>query len=300
MSAAKAKVAAKEPRGAIRDQGYQPYTGSYTPEGGRWKLIFGRMLKMTARQPWVLVMLILCIFPGLVGGVITYIQAKMYAAGAAPSPEPNVFYLFTKWYGTLIIGFLTALFAGGGAIADDARAGAFPFYFARPVTREQYLVGKLVPPILLVFCVTVGPAMLLAIARAALAKDGDDAMIALLLPFKTIGLGVVEALALGVPVVALSSTSRGRAYVQGAFAALFLLPWILGSVFTGVTRSPWPNILSIRAHLLNVGHFIFAVPLEENERALPVWVSAAVLTALVVGSLVLLRKRLESMEVVGS
>jgi ABC-2 type transport system permease protein len=295
-----AKVAGKAPRGAIRDQGYQPYTGSYTPEGGRWRLIFGRMLKMTARQPWVLVMLILSIFPGLVGGVITWVQAKMYAAGVGASPDPNVFYLFTKWYGTLIIGFLTALFAGGGAIADDARVGAFPFYFARPVTREQYLVGKLMPPIVLVFCVTVGPAMLLAIARVALAKDTADAFVALLSPLRTIALGLIEALALGVPVVALSSTSRGRGYVQGAFAALFLLPWILGAVFVNVTRSPWPDILSIRAHLLNVGRFVFAIPLDEAERALPVWVSAAVLTALVVGSLALLRKRLESMEVVGS
>jgi len=36
-------------------------------------------------------------------------------------------------------------------LPDDVRGGAFQFYFARPVTREQYLVGKLLPPVLLVF-----------------------------------------------------------------------------------------------------------------------------------------------------
>jgi ABC-2 type transport system permease protein len=296
-----AQEAVRSPRGAIRDQGYQRYQGVYTSESGRWALIAGRMLKMSARQPWVVVMLILCIFPALVGAVLMYIQAKMYAAGMLPvPPDPYVFHLFTKPYGTLLIAFLTALFAGGGAVADDVRLGAFPFYFARPVTREQYLVGKVLPPVVLVLCVSLGPALLLAALRIGLAKDQQDALGALLLPLRAIGFGLIEALAFGVPVVALSSLSRGRGYVQGAFAALFLLPWILGAIFVGVTRSPWPAILSTRAHLLTLGHFLFSVPVDEADRLLPVWVSAAALAALIAGSLALLRHRLASIEVVGS
>lgn len=291
--------AKKQPKGAIRDRGYQRYTGRHTPERGRWALIASRMLRMSARQPWVMVMLILCIFPGLVGAVLMYIQAKLYAAGMAPAPDPYVYYLYTKPYGTLLLAFLTALFAGGGAIADDVRGGAFQFYFARPITRDQYLAGKVVAPVVLVACVSLGPALLLSLLRVALAKDAADAAGAVLLPLKALGLGLIEAAVLGVPVVALSSLSKGRGYVQGAFAALFLLPWILGAIFVGVTRSPWPALLSIPAHLQGVGRFFFALP-AEDERVLPVWVSAAVLAAVVAGSLAVLRRRLAAMEVVGS
>jgi ABC-type transport system involved in multi-copper enzyme maturation permease subunit len=301
-AAAKAKAKVNDPakaRGAIRDQGYQRYTGKYT-DSGRWALIAKRMLKMSARQPWVLVMLILCIFPGLVGAVIMYIQAKMFAMtnGAGPPPDPTVLYLFLKPYGTLMIGFLTALFAGGGAVADDAKGGAFQFYFARPVTRDQYFIGKLLPPVLLTFFVTAGPAFLVAILRVALAKDSDEAIGSALLPLKALGMGVIEALALGIPVVALSSLSRGRGYVQGAFAALFLLPWILGSIFVGVTRSPWPAILSLPAHFNSIGLWLFRVPIEDAERVLPVWVSAGVLVVLVGASIAILRKRLDAVEVI--
>ena len=41
------------------------------------------------------------------------------------------------WYGALLPAFLTALQVGGGAIAEDARSGAFQFYFARPITRVR-------------------------------------------------------------------------------------------------------------------------------------------------------------------
>jgi hypothetical protein len=297
QAAKKGKTAA---RGQIRDQGYQRYTGKYTTEGGRWALIAGRMLKMTARQPWVLVMLILCGLPTLGFGVVMWLQAKMHAAGMAPAPDGLVFGIFTKVYGTFILSFLIAMFAGGGTVADDSRGGAFQFYFARPVTREQYLIGKLVPPVVLVLSVSLGPALLLSVLRVALAKDSGDATASLMLPLKAIAMGVTEALALAVPVVALSSLSRGRGYVQAAFAGLFLLPWILGAIFVSVTRSPWPALPSLAHHLHNVARFLFQVPLEDGERALPAWISGAVLAALVVGSIAILRRRLAAMEVIGS
>ena len=294
---AKAKVA---PRGAIRDQGYQRYQGGYTPDRGRWKLIAGRMTKMTARQPWVLVMLILAIFPALIAGVLMYIAAKMYAAGMAPAkPDSLVFEYLCGSKVEVLLTFLTALFAGGGAVADDARGGAFQFYFARPISREQYLAGKLLPPIVLTACVSMVPATLLAFLRLALAKDGADALESILLPAQALGAGALIAVALGTASVALSSLTKSRGLAQGAFAGLFLLPWILGAIFVGVTRSPWPAIFSIPTHLANVGRLLFRQPLSPDEHAMPVWVSAALLAALIAGSIALLRKRLASVEVIG-
>jgi ABC-type transport system involved in multi-copper enzyme maturation permease subunit len=301
------KPTEKQPRGVIRDRGYKPYEGQIL-DGGRWSLIWGRMLKMTARQPWVMVALIVSALPTVVYAVIMLVQAKMYNlaqanpafGGALPSPDYRVYQLIAEPYGTLLCAFLCAMFAGGGAVADDARSGTFQFYFARPVTREHYLVGKLLPPVTLVALIALVPAILISILRIAITRDTSEAIVELLLPLRALALGSIEAVVLGVPVVALSSLSRGRGYVQGAFAALFTLPWILGAIFVGVTRTPWPAILSIPAHLQNLGHFLFALPLDEGERPLPVWLSAAVLGALVVGSIAILRKRLASVEVIAS
>src|SRR5205823_5365923 len=103
-----------------------------------------------------------------------------FTGGKMPfaAPDDYVFDVMCGPTATLLT-FLMAMFAGGGAIADDTRAGSFQFYFARPVTREQYLVGKLIPPVVLIAVVAVGPAFLLALLRVALSKDMPEATAAL-------------------------------------------------------------------------------------------------------------------------
>jgi ABC-type transport system involved in multi-copper enzyme maturation permease subunit len=315
-AAATEKREAKErARGTIRDQGYQRYTGEYLPESGRWWLITRRMLRMAARQPWVTAMLIVAILPALGWGIVVWLASKtaaMMAAaaaqaaaqggapppgmGAPPSADHLILGVSIEPYGTLLVAFLTALFAGGGAIADDARGGASQFYFARPVSRGHYLVGKVLPPVLLVLVVSLGPALLLALLRMALAFEGGPIVPALLLPLRAIAFGLIEAAALALPVVALSSLAKSRAAVQGGFATLFLLPWIVGGIFVGVARSPWPSLLSIPSHLRVVGMALFGIPAPEDDRLLPWWVSAIALTALVAGALAILRARVAKME----
>jgi hypothetical protein len=200
----------------------------------------------------------------------------------------------------MTIAFLLALFAGAAQVADDARAGAFQFYFARPVTREQYLTGKVVPVLSLTMFVTLLPAMLLACLRLALLPSGTEVLHKLPIVGATLIMGCIEALVLAAPAVAFSSLSKRRSLVQGGFATMYLLPWVVGAIFMKVTRSPWPGILSIPEHLENLARFLYRMPLPDGQRAMPVWVSALFLSALVAGSLALLRRQLASVEVVAS
>jgi ABC-2 type transport system permease protein len=305
MSAAKANAAkqakvmpAKE--GTILDRGYAPYQGRYTPEASRWKVIAGRMLRMSARQWWAILLMIATVIPLLVCAVQMWIMSKLFAM-APPGVQvtsPDT-YVMLPW-GTMTLAFLLALFAGAGQVSDDTRAGAFQFYFARPVTRDQYLVGKVVPVLVLTMFIALVPAFLLSLLRLALLPSGAEVLKKLPLVGATLVTGTVEALVLAVPAVAISSLSRKRSYVQGGYAILYLLPWIMGSIFSKVTRSPWPTLFSVPAHVENLARFVYRMPLPEGERALPVWISAAFVALLVAGSFALLRKRLSAVEVVAS
>src|SRR5438270_5649572 len=227
-------------------------------------------------------------------------MSKLFAMAppgmAVTSPDS---YVMLPW-GTMTLAFLIALFAGAGQVADDTRAGAFQFYFARPVTRDQYLVGKVMPVVVMTMFIALLPSLLLSLLRLALLPSGAEVVKKLPLVGATLIIGTVEALALAIPAVAISSLSRRRGYVQGGYAILYLLPWIVGGIFAKVTRSAWPTLLSVPAHLENLARFVFRQPLPEGERALPVWISAAFVSLLVAGSLALLRKRLTSVEVVAS
>jgi ABC-2 type transport system permease protein len=264
---------------------------------------------MTARTPWVIVMLILAVFPTLIFGAIMWLQTKIaavagadaaQATAAALSPDAYVMFLAVKPYGTLLLAFMIALFAGGSAVADDARAGAFQFYFSRPLTREQYVLGKLVAAVSLTAMVTLAPALLLALFRVATSQSGAEVWQRLPDLLGAVVLGAIAALALAAPALALSSLSKGRVYAQGGFAALFLLPWVVGGIFTQVTRSGWPGVASLPAQLENIGRWLHRVPPGPTDYPLPVWVSLAVVGALIAGSIALLRQRLSSVEVVAS
>jgi ABC-type transport system involved in multi-copper enzyme maturation permease subunit len=287
----------------IRDRGYQPYRGQFTPAATRWTLIARRVLAVTARQAWVIALLVVAAIPPLIGGVVLWVQSKLAAAapsGSVPSPDPLILLIAVRAWGTLLIAFLMALFTGGGAIADDMRTGAFQLYFARPLTRQQYLWGKLSAVGLLVAVVALAPTLMLSSLRIALQPTFGEALGKLPLLLAALALGAVEALVLAAAALALSSLSRSRSYAQGAFAALFLVPWILGVVFTYVTHSPWPGLLSIPTHLENLGRWLYRLPSEDDGLSLPVWLSALVLAAVIGGSLALVRRRLASVEVIAS
>lgn len=294
-----AKVMAPK-EGAILDRGYQPYSGRYTPESSRWNVIAARMLRMSARQWWAILLMVATVIPLLVAAVQMWIMSKLYAMAPpgvqVQSPDS---YAMLPW-GTMTLAFLIALFAGAGQVADDARAGAFQFYFARPVTRDQYLVGKVMPVVVLTMFIALVPSLLLSLLRLALSPTGTEAVKHLPLVGASLVVGVVESLVLALPAVAISSLSKRRSYVQGGFAILYLLPWIVGSIFVRVTRSAWPAVLSVPAHLENIARFVYRQPLPEGERSLPVWLSAAFVSLLVAGSFALLRRRLASVEVVAS
>ena len=291
-------VAAKE--GTILDRGYTPYTGRYTPDASRWKVIASRMLRMSARQWWAILLMIAAVIPLLVSAVQMWFMSKV-AAAAPPGIQltnPDS-YAMLPW-GTMTLAFLIALFAGAGQVADDTRAGAFQFYFARPVTRDQYLVGKVMPVVVLTMFIALVPALLLSLLRLALLPSGAEVVKKLPLVGATLIIGTIEALVLAIPAVAISSLSRRRAYVQGGYAILYLLPWIVGGIFVKVTRSAWPALLSVPAHQENLARFDYRQPLPEGEHALPVWISAAFAALRVGGSLALLRRRLASVEVIAS
>jgi ABC-2 type transport system permease protein len=306
----KVETAAASKAGVVIDRGYQPYRGTLTAVRGRWKVIARRSFGMSARTPWVIVMLILAAFPTLIcGAVMWFVQSKVAAiAGpeavqaAGPSLSAGSFplYLAVRAWGTLLLAFMIALFAGGSAVADDARAGAFQFYFARPLTREQYVLGKLVATVSLTAIVTMGPALLLALFRLATSASAAEVWQRLPSLLGAVVLGAIEALALAAPALALSSLSKGRGYAQGSFAALFLLPWVVGGIFVRVTRSAWPAIVSLPDQFENIGRWLYRVPAEPTDHALPVWVSLAVVAAIIGGSIALLRQRLASVEVVAS
>jgi ABC-2 type transport system permease protein len=225
-------------------------------------------------------------------------MAKAVEMGVLPAdPMSAVLSIqVVPYWVTPLLCLMMAIFAGGSTVADDMRMGTFQFYFARPLSREQYLVGKVVPVVLLIFFVCFGPSLILAVVRLAMYRSGIDSLGQLMmLPVRAFLLAALQALVLGVSSVAISSLSKRRGLVQGGYALMLLVPWIVGLIVSKIMRNPWPSILSVPSLLESVGTRLFAM----KETDLLPWVPAlVVLAAIVVGGVTLLRTRLAAVEVV--
>jgi hypothetical protein len=287
----------------IRDLGYAPYKGQLLPHRRRYRVLLRRAISLAWASGLVKTTLILGAFPVVIFGVVMFLklQAMQILSGIAASrgtealmSDPGSYVFTLIYWSQLWFAFVISLLVGAPAIAEDVRTGAFQFYFARPVSRNHYLVGKVAPVAILVAIISMGPALALSILRLALASSGADAAANVRWLLSTLGYGPIYALVLALPPVALSSLGRRAGSMQGVWAAGFFISWLLGEGVAAGANVPHLALLSLPTDLRLVGQFIYGV---EPSYAVPWYLPAGVLALVLGGSAWLLLRRLERVEV---
>jgi hypothetical protein len=290
----------------IRDLGYKPYEGKRLPHRSRYKVLIRRTLALAWGQGLVKATMIVGAFPMVVCAVIIWgkLQAmkvlsarmlQMGAQGAAPLnlDDPVAYVFYCMYWTQLWFAFALGLLVAAPAITGDVRTGAFSFYFARPVDRGHYLLGKVVPAAVLVLIITTVPALLLCLLRLSLGGGEDAALVAPKL-LSAAAFAPIYAATMVLPPVALSAMGRKSGNAQGLWAALFFASWLVGEGTAAATEVPYAALISIPTNLRLVGQYLFGM---EPSYALPWYLPAGVLVLVVAGAAYLLLRRLNKVEV---
>jgi ABC-2 type transport system permease protein len=197
------------------------------------------------------------------------------------------------------IGFalLIMIFGGAGLIANDLRTGAILVYLSRPLTRRDYVLGKLSVLLALNLSVTLAPALLLYLVGLSLAPDHylklELAWIApaVLLQSLLISLSL-SLLSLAVSALSRSARVAGLSFF-GLVAGLEMARGVLRNIFDvrGAT------LISLQADLRGVANALFGVTPRRFE--VVGWPEALLVLVLVGGAcLLLLRSRVRAVEIV--
>lgn len=115
--------------------------------------------------------------------------------------------------------FLFAALAGGGQIANDLRANALEIYFSRPLTRLDYVLGKLGVVMAILLGVTLLPCVLLWLADVSLANEPGFAAQQAPLLLRAAGASLVVTLPYALFVLAASAVARTARTAMIVFAA---------------------------------------------------------------------------------
>jgi ABC-2 type transport system permease protein len=189
-----------------------------------------------------------------------------------------------------------SIFGGAGLIANDLRTGAILVYLSRPLTRRDYVLGKLGVLLALNLSVTLAPALLLYVIALALAPDQFATWKLAWLGPAIVLHSIVLSLVMSLLALAVSSLSRSaRVAGLGFFGLVFGLEIVRG-VLRAVYDRPEAALVSIQGDLQSLGNALFGI----TDRAFQIsWpYPASVLVAVSLACLAILRARVRAVEIV--
>jgi ABC-2 type transport system permease protein len=276
----------------IHDQSYRRYRGEKSSVRNAWTVIATTGIMTMLKKRSFLGMLLIAWGPFLVRAVQLYASANLPQVSVL-AVRAETFRQFLDQQG-LFVFFLT-IYAGAGLIANDRRANALQIYLSKPLTRAEYVGGKMAILAVFLLLVTWVPAILLLILQGLFA--GSFAFLRenlFLVPAITV-FSIVQVATASFSMLALSSLSTSSRFVSVLYAGLVLFTRAMFEAMRAMTRSSSVSWISFSASLEQVGDLIFRQRLRYDT---PVAVSFLVVLALIVVSASVLERRIRGVEIV--
>ena len=282
----------------IRDQGYTSYDGPRAPE-----LAWLVLARHTARSLWerrgVRRAIIASFIPALIAGVVVFIAHKTSGNnGGVRYP----LLLLSNVYGVIVPALVIALAAAGGTLAEDRRAGALSFYFARPLHPDAYLFGRWLGVFAVVGVVVAGSPLVLSLYQLTLLDNLAQLPRALAATLMVAGLGAAMATVLTSYALLGGALARSRGAAQSFVALAFVLPWICAGVGAKLIDGAWVSLLSLPHLVMTIGRLaqvstgadiagMLVDAVDGDMKGPPIWAALVALFGIAAGTFVLLRSR---------
>jgi ABC-2 type transport system permease protein len=276
----------------IHDQGYRRYAGTRAAPGRAWSVIAKAGIRtMLGRRPFLGLLLVAWV-PFFVRAVLIYLSTSLPQA-AFLAADARTFRQFLEMQQVFM--FFITVYAGAGLIANDRRANALQIYLSKPLTRVEYVAGKLAVLLTFLLLVTWVPAIVLVLVQIMFSGSFRFAVEnAFLLPAITV-FAFIQAIAVSLAMLALSSLSNSSRYVGILYAALIFFSQAIYGVVLLITRDSRLAWLSMPSNLAQIGDAIFGLPLRYR---MPLPVAFLAVAVLIGVSIYILERRVRGVEVV--
>ena len=276
----------------IHDQSYRRYSGARAAPGAAWSVIARTGIRSMLSLRLYVAVLLFAWLPFVVRAVFFYLSANFPSMDMI-APSPQTFRDFFEQQAFFV--FVVTLYVGAGLIANDRRANALQIYLSKPLTRAEYVAGKLAVLMAFLLFVTWVPAMLLLFLQAMFA--GSTAFLRenlFLIPAMTI-FAFLQVLLASFTMLALSSLSNSARFVGMLYAGALLFSEAVFQTLRGVTGSTGVSWVSFSANLAQVGDIVFRM---EPRYSTPWGVSLLAVMVVLGVSVWILDRRVRGVEVV--
>jgi ABC-2 type transport system permease protein len=297
---------------AVYKRSYKPYEGRITSQRSRLFVITRYAIETLMGSRLLIGLLVACyVFP-LFALAAIYLHYNLGALTALKVTADKLIPIDNEFFAIFLsvqgaFAFLVTAYAGPGLISPDLTNNALPLYLCRPITRTEYVLGKMAVLFVPLSCITWIPGLILFIIQAGLAGEDwgwNNAYIAWAL-FAGSWLWIVL---LALLATALSAWVRWKLAASALLFGTFFISAAFSEIVNEVMRTK-------TGYLFNLGHLvgtIWARMMQISPRRtllgelfnvrsgneLPLWAACLMLAAIAGLCVLLLNKRLRGREVV--
>jgi len=264
----------------IHERSYRHWEGKRRGRLSRSLTIARSGVALALKKRGLVALVLLGITPAFIFGVLLYQASKVEEfmglashllwgidwsglLGKTPTTQTIWQMLFSKFLIVQLIpvGIVVA-YVGPELISLDLRVRALQIYFSRPLTRADYLLGKLMVIGVFVAMVTLVPGVLLYLVGVVLEKSIHVVAETYTVFLAVLGAYVLITLVAGAVVLACSSLSRRSGYVVVLWVMLIILGEVAHGLVGDAMAQSWSHLLSLRANVAQVLSRLFNVAPE--------------------------------------
>jgi ABC-type transport system involved in multi-copper enzyme maturation permease subunit len=294
---------------AVYKRTYKAYRGSLTPSWSRFTVLSRYGFSTLFESRVFTAFAVLCMVPFLIGLVFIYVVHSATVQSLLNVRFGSVPLITNYWFlGFLTVeawmSFILTAWAAPGMVSKDFANQAVQLYLSRPLSRAEYLLGKISVMATLLSFTTWIPALVLFLLQAQLEGHGwgwDNLWLAgSIIVSGILWIGLIALLAM-----ALAVWVRWRIAATALMMSIFFVLPGFGVVVNVILRTGWGSLLNLSYLIRTVWWHLFRISLADapTDRftrldLVPLWSAWAALLTVCAVSLWLIHSKLKAREAV--
>jgi ABC-2 type transport system permease protein len=214
---------------------------------------------------------------------------RMAGSAIEVSDQVDGFFNISRFFAILVISWY-----GGGLLADDRRLGAHLLWFARPLSRIDYLLGRLLTVLFFGAMATLVPGLLICATAAFNSPEWEFVVQEPRVILGTVAFAAILVVSLGLLVLAISSLSARKAFALLGIFGILMISDALARVLHRVLQDDDWRMISLVTNFRRIGWWLLD---RQPFFDWPVGRSFALLSGLAVLCSAVLWRRVRSWEV---
>jgi len=283
---------------AVYKRTYKSYSGPLTPLWSRWMIVMRFSYQRLVGIKTNLFLLASLISP--VGFAIYIYLAhnasvlRSFGGGAANilTVDAQVFLNYCVFQNGLA--YLLVAFTGPALVSPDVVNNAMPLYLGRPLSRTEYVIGKMGVLVYLLSIITWIPGLILFALQASLA-GGEWTRANLWIAGAMFLAPMISIVMLSLIALAVSAWVKWRAAAGAVILGIFFLGAGFGAAINAILRTHYGSLISLSQVINTIWAGLFRRTNETGLEPLDAWNALAVAC---VACLWLLFKKVRAFEVV--